>query len=53
MLAEKNDDNENMKEELNKYRENVDNLNKLNESVSEFACIWQCFLMITYLFAVE
>ena len=34
VLAEKTDENESIKEELIKCRENVDNLNKLNQSVS-------------------
>ena len=34
ILAEKNDENDGMKDELNKQRECLENLNKLNESVS-------------------
>ncbi|KAJ6218244.1 hypothetical protein RDWZM_009401 [Blomia tropicalis] len=35
ILAEKNDENDGMKDELNKQRECLENLNKLNESMSE------------------
>ena len=34
ILLDKTEENENVKEELNKTRENLENLNKLNDDVS-------------------